>query len=91
MGLDAVELIMEIEREFGVDIPPRSAENLETVGELYDWLKLRVINPDPDNCSQAQFEQNIWERLELILVEKAKVRRFKIKPEARIRKDLGLG
>jgi acyl carrier protein len=36
MGLDAVELIMAIEEEFGVEIPDHDAERITTVGEAYD-------------------------------------------------------
>lgn len=38
MGLDIVELVMEVEEEFDVRIPDREAERLMTVGDLYRWL-----------------------------------------------------
>jgi acyl carrier protein len=33
-SLDAVELIMSLEEEFGLEIEPAKAEGLETVGDL---------------------------------------------------------
>jgi hypothetical protein len=38
MGLDLVELVMEIEEAFGMSIPDRDAAGLETVGQVYDYI-----------------------------------------------------
>ncbi|MCQ2199776.1 MAG: acyl carrier protein [Paludibacteraceae bacterium] len=37
-SLDTVELIMEFEKEFGVQIPEDQAEKITTVGEAIDFL-----------------------------------------------------
>ena len=37
-SLDLVELIMELEDQFGVKISDEDAENLVTVGDLYQYL-----------------------------------------------------
>ena len=37
-SLDAVEIIMAIEEEFGVEIPDEEAENFQIVQDLVDWL-----------------------------------------------------
>lgn len=37
-SLDLVELVMEIEKEFGISIPDDIAENLKTVGETVDYI-----------------------------------------------------
>lgn len=37
-SLDSVELVMEIEKEFGISIPDDIAENLKTVGETVDYI-----------------------------------------------------
>jgi len=38
MGLDAVELVIEVEEAFDVQISDAEAERICTVGQLYDWL-----------------------------------------------------
>lgn len=41
-SLDTVEMIMEIEDEFGIEIPDEDAENLQTVGEAIGYVKNKV-------------------------------------------------
>lgn len=41
-SLDAVELIMEFEKEFNITIPDSEMEKLKTVGQIIDYLKLNV-------------------------------------------------
>ena len=38
-SLDTVELIMELEEEFGIEIPDEDAENITTVGAAVDYVK----------------------------------------------------
>lgn len=38
-SLDQVELVMELEDEFGTSIPDEQAERLKTVGEAVDFIK----------------------------------------------------
>lgn len=38
-SLDAVEIIMAIEDEFGVEIPDEEAEKLKTVGDIANYIK----------------------------------------------------
>ncbi len=37
-SLDTVELIMEFEKEFGLQIPEDQAENISTVGDAVDFI-----------------------------------------------------
>jgi acyl carrier protein len=41
-SLDTVELIMEFEREFNVNIPDEQAENITTVGEAVSYLEANL-------------------------------------------------
>ncbi|HEU6449967.1 MAG TPA: acyl carrier protein, partial [Gemmatimonadaceae bacterium] len=41
-SLDTVELVMEFEKEFNIDIPDEDAEKLRTVGDALDYLKGKV-------------------------------------------------
>ena len=38
-SLDQVELIMQLEEEFNIEISDEEAESLTTVGKVYDFLK----------------------------------------------------
>lgn len=38
-SLDIVELVMEFEKEFNIDIPDEDAEKLRTVGDAMAYLK----------------------------------------------------
>jgi acyl carrier protein len=41
-SLDIVELVMEFEKEFNIDIPDEDAEKLRTVGEAISYLDGKV-------------------------------------------------
>ena len=38
-SLDTVELIMEFEEEFGIEIPDEDAENITTVGSAVNYIE----------------------------------------------------
>ncbi len=38
-SLDTVELIMDLEEEFGIEIPDEDAEKLTTVGSVIDYVE----------------------------------------------------
>lgn len=45
-SLDIVELVMELETEFGIQIPDTDAEKIKTVGEAIDFIeKKRAEKP----------------------------------------------
>ncbi len=37
-SLDTVELIMQLEEEFGIEIPDEDAENITTVGKAVEYI-----------------------------------------------------
>jgi acyl carrier protein len=41
-SLDIVELVMEFEKEFEIDIPDEEAEKLRTVGDAVSYLNAKV-------------------------------------------------
>lgn len=60
MGLDQVELIMEIEEHFGIDIPNEVAGVIYTVGDLTDWVQGAVRADQPGSSwTAAQVESDV--------------------------------
>jgi acyl carrier protein len=43
-SLDIVELVMEFEKEFNIDIPDEDAEKLRTVGDAMQYLNQKTAN-----------------------------------------------
>ena len=41
-SLDTVEMVMEIEDEFGIEIPDEDAEKMSTVGDAIAYVKSKV-------------------------------------------------
>ena len=41
-SLDTVELIMQFEEEFGIEIPDEEAENLFSVGQAVDYISNKL-------------------------------------------------
>jgi acyl carrier protein len=41
-SLDTVELVMELEEEFDINIPDDAAEKIQTVGQAIDFIKNAV-------------------------------------------------
>jgi acyl carrier protein len=48
-SLDTVEMIMEIEDEFGIEIPDEDAEKLATVGAAIEYVKKKVATQGPED------------------------------------------
>lgn len=56
MGLDSVELLMEVEDAFGIHIPDRIAEKILTVGDFYEVVWEQMRERDNSKCkSQMLF------------------------------------
>jgi len=41
-SLDTVELVMEFEDEFGINIPDEDAEKIQTVGDAVNYIKEKM-------------------------------------------------
>jgi len=53
MGLEGVELVMAVEEEFGIAIDDRDAEQILTVGGLWDYICERVTFAPAPFCATA--------------------------------------
>jgi acyl carrier protein len=45
-SLDTVELVMELEEEFDINIPDDTAEKIQTVGQAIDHIEMAVKEKD---------------------------------------------
>jgi acyl carrier protein len=85
MGLDSVELVMDIEHEFGLRIPNKEAERLAVLGDMHSYivraLQGRGERVDPDD---------IWRRMTALLVTSYGVDPASITRSAHIVSDLGI-
>jgi acyl carrier protein len=85
MGLDIVELVMTVEKEFGIDIPNVASE-IVRVGDLHACV-VQILRQHPDKEIETV---DVWKRLKDILVKEFGIPVAQIVPEARLVDDLGL-
>jgi acyl carrier protein len=87
MGLDGVELVMSIEEEFGVEIPDRVAEQLQTVGGMHDYVFAKLCEREG---RENVIEAKVWSELLDIIVGQLGVNPDRLHRSARFLEDLGL-
>lgn len=86
MGLDVIELVQSVEREFQITIPNDTAPTLGTLGELQAF----VVQSLQKKTGAAVDAADAWERLKRILIEQFAIRESLLVPSAHIVHDLGL-
>lgn len=79
-SLDTVELVMAIEEEFGLDIPVHVAERMFTVGDTFDYLRLKLASVPAREC----LSQKIFYKLRRALIENYRVKRNDIEPSTKL-------
>jgi acyl carrier protein len=85
MGLDTVELVMEFEEEFDIEIPNTAAENMVTVGDVVEFIRLELTRR---GC--AADANDIFERVRRLSAGKANIDPDEITPTTSFVEDLGL-
>lgn len=92
MGLESLELLMDIEDEFGIKIENEEGQKTTTVGQLYQLICQKYNPLKIDSCKS----QKIFYQLRKVLVSELHIPRKKIHPKAqtedffpkKIRKEL---
>jgi acyl carrier protein len=95
MGLDAVEIVMDVEEHFGVTIRNEDAGTIRTVGELIDLIEDRVKRREAAGCLSLPW----FLKLRRLTREAAQQPGLRIRPSNRVdrvlranqRKQLWLG
>ena len=83
MGLDGVELVMELEDEFGIGIPDGDVEQITTVGQTVEFVvrQLSARRPvGPGVCPSAR----AFYRLRAALMAGYRVPRYSVRPEVKV-------
>jgi hypothetical protein len=50
MGLDSVELVMAVEEQFGITISDEEAQEMRTVGDMYQCVLGKVMTTEKSSC-----------------------------------------
>lgn len=87
MGLDTVELLMTVEKHFGISIPDQEAENIITVGDFHEavWQHLQR-----DPAKAVMLRTEVEATINTIIVDFAGLDPEDVSPEKSITNDLGL-
>src|SRR5690606_134012 len=64
MGLDTVELVMEIEDAFDISTPDDRASEMTTVGDVYEFNATAATAPASDTCVTAAAFYDLCRHLE---------------------------
>lgn len=78
MGLDTVELLMEVEKTFGINIADKEAEQIRTVGDFYEVVWRHIGAKQSDQCKS----QYLFYKLRKTLHNSFAIPLHQIKPAA---------
>ena len=77
MGLDSVELVMEVEDAFNISIPDNEASEIRTIGDMYACVLAKV---DKHRAKESCVSQRLFYKLRRCLIEQANVSCNRIRP-----------
>lgn len=103
MGLDTVEIILETEQRFAIELPDAECATILSVGDLYRLVLRKLDLPyapakdvEPIGFArQARFLSSTWSipdawcTLKSIIIEQLQVDGDEVRESARFRDDLG--
>ncbi len=80
MGLEGIEILMEVEEAFDITIEDAEAEKSSTPGQLIDVVMSKVAHADAAGC----LTQRAFNRLRAVLLSQLPLKRRDIAPSARM-------
>jgi hypothetical protein len=80
MGLDSVELVMAVEEKFGISISDEEAQEIRTVGDMYECVLRKVMVADTSSC----LTQKAFHLLRRTARDLFNVPRDQFRPDARL-------
>jgi hypothetical protein len=90
MGLDLVEMVMELEKEFELDMPDEDLRPMRTVGDFYLYVERRLADAGRLTAT-GRFEGELWSRYLAVVERETGVPKVRLRPEAEFYRDLGVG
>ncbi len=87
MGLEYVELIMDIEDKLEIQIKNEEAQNIKTAGQFYELIRHKYNNLS----RQTYDDKSIWILLTQLIARIADIEPEEITPETRFIEDLDFG
>jgi hypothetical protein len=93
MGLESVELVLNVEDAFGISIPDDIASDVRTVGQLHSVI-LDLLRAKDDRAwlSRPDGEQAVWFKVATLAAKLSSgVRPADVTPSTRFIEDLGYG
>ncbi len=82
MGLDAIELVMEVEETFDITIPDDEAGQIRTAGDLFHYILLKL--PCDGSGSAGCPSSRAFHRLRRALMDHHGIDRRRVRPGARM-------
>ena len=83
MGLDIIEIVLDVEEEFEIKISNLEATKIESIGDLYDIAIEHVLKKDClGDTSEEDVKRDVWGRLKNLLIYQ-----LDLKPEQIIRSN----
>jgi acyl carrier protein len=84
MGLDTVELVIRVEKEFDIDIPDADAARLVTVGDMHTYVVEALRRQ-----GRIESTDSVYAQLRDIICDQLGVNAEDVVPSARFIDDLG--
>jgi acyl carrier protein len=101
MGLDIVELVMQVEETFSLDLLNDECEQIRTVGDLYRLVLKKLALPyAPAADIEKRFSEvnsksppwttaKVWITVKYIILDQLQVREEEVREDASFVNDLG--
>ena len=86
MGLDAVELVLSVEKVFDIELPDEVAAKIFTVGDLHEYVFAELSRLGRPNLNR----DIIYDLLRNVICFQLGVESERVVPNARFIQDLGL-
>lgn len=60
MGLEIVELVMDVEQAYGIKIPDDAISELYTLGDFHNLIARLVQDQQPELAAKSAFKDQLW-------------------------------
>ena len=91
MGLDSVEIIMDIEDRFGIEITDAEAARCWRVGDLLGCVMAKLETGQSSKPERQQWTRpHVLEEIRDVIIEQVGLRRERITLDAGLRGELGI-